>query len=86
MSKECKNYTDTMSTLDYHNRKQETVAGLDISKESAPWMVRLHSRLTKMFRDPESKINEAALKKAIKAEFGSRLTFGLFLIFRALLA
>ena len=66
MSTECKNHMDVLSTLEYHDRRAETVAGIDLSQPASPILESIAKELAKMSRDPDFKYNHAHIKKAIK--------------------
>ena len=71
MSNECKNYTDLLSTLDYHDRKKETLLGVNLTKAGHSWMDRIAVRLSKIARGPEFILNEKHIRQAIKQEYGA---------------
>ena len=71
MPKECKNYTDMISVLDYHDEKQNTLLGVDLTKAGSSWMDKIAVRLAKMARGPKFVLNENHINKAIKEEYGA---------------
>ena len=71
MANECKNYTDVISTLNYHDKKQEELLGVDLTKGSIDFLPRVVEKLARVARGSKLPINEKHLKKAIKDIYGT---------------
>ena len=70
MPTECKSHMDVISTLEYHDRRAETVAGIDLSQPASPILEAVGKELAKISRDPDFKYNQKHINAAIKKLYG----------------
>ena len=79
--RKCKDYMDILTVLDNHDREQDQVASLNLTKGSTPWLNKVVGRMSKIIPSAVKSVskvipgirayaNEADLRKAIKQEYG----------------